>query len=369
MNRKIKFLLVFLLLSPFLTFSQSVFINEINHVSPDMKGLEIAGPVNTDLNGWTLSFYDVSGVLINTIPLSSTIPNPGTITHGFIWIDVVMGLQENNGGIGLTNDSGMIVQFLSYGGSPIVASSGLLLGTTSTDIGIAQSTDNESIQLAGTGYDYNDFDWELPETLTEGIINTNQYFNEVTTNNSSQNAILPIELLFFEGKKASERATELMWATAMEKDNDFFRIEHSIDGKDFEEIGLVDGAENSNQTLHYNFFHENTRQGINYYRFAQIDLDGKETYSPVVTVNIEIIEPTVQIYPNPVSEKLIIQMPFIENETGTIQLIDRAGKLITQVNFSDNNPLEFDVSNYEKGTYIIYINSAERTYSQLIVIK
>ena len=64
---------------------------------------------------------------------------------------------------------------------------------------------------------------------------------------------LPIELISFKGR-AEEGAVVLEWVTASEINNNFFTIERSIDGSNFEIIGYVDSKAPggySNHLLHY----------------------------------------------------------------------------------------------------------------------
>ena len=55
---------------------------------------------------------------------------------------------------------------------------------------------------------------------------------------------LPIELLSFDGK-IKDGTSYLTWKTASEINNDYFEIEKSTDGINFESIGKVTGAGNS----------------------------------------------------------------------------------------------------------------------------
>ena len=61
---------------------------------------------------------------------------------------------------------------------------------------------------------------------------------------------LPIELVSFTGKKDGAN-NQLNWATASEKNNDFFTIEKTIDGENYEIVGNQDGAGSSNTYIEY----------------------------------------------------------------------------------------------------------------------
>jgi hypothetical protein len=97
--------------------------------------------------------------------------------------------------------------------------------------------------------------------------------------------ILPITLLSFSAK-AEKGKVRTEWITASETNNDYFTIERSKDGRDWEKIGTVDGAGNSTSELTYRFADERPYSGISYYRLRQTDFDGESSLSEVRSVEI-----------------------------------------------------------------------------------
>ena len=95
---------------------------------------------------------------------------------------------------------------------------------------------------------------------------------------------LPINLLTFTGEKLG-RNNELKWSTATEHNNDFFTIEKTIDGIDFEIIGYVPGAGNSNQILNYSVIDSDVKNVTNYYRLKQTDYNGQFDYSNIISID------------------------------------------------------------------------------------
>lgn len=94
---------------------------------------------------------------------------------------------------------------------------------------------------------------------------------------------LPISLVSFTGKAANSEVT-LQWSTATEVNNDYFTIERSENGNDFETIGYVKGSGNSNGLVEYRFedFDPYSRT---YYRLRQTDYNGAFSVSPVILVS------------------------------------------------------------------------------------
>ena len=102
-------------------------------------------------------------------------------------------------------------------------------------------------------------------------------FSPFSTSNAP---IVPVELLDF-AAIPSLKGNLLTWQTASEINNKGYDIERSYDGTTFTTIGNVKGI---GKAANYNFVDANPYNGINYYRLKQMDFDGKETLSKVVSV-------------------------------------------------------------------------------------
>jgi len=91
----------------------------------------------------------------------------------------------------------------------------------------------------------------------------------------------------------------------------------------------VQGSGNSITTQNYSFIDENPLNGINYYRLKQIDYDGKFTYSNIVALKSQFLNPESQIliYPNPVNDKLNCEFG-LEKETIAIEINDILGNVV-----------------------------------------
>lgn len=179
-----KLLLLCLLAISTSSFAQTVFINEIHYdnAGGDVnESVEIAGTAGTDLNGWSVVFYNGSnGTSYATENLTLTLSN----TSGGYGFEVVSPSSIQNGspdGVALINGSGQVVQFLSYEGD-FTATNGPANGITSTDIGVSEGSStptNFSLQLTGTGDDYTDFTWATEAVSTFGDANNGQTFSGV----------------------------------------------------------------------------------------------------------------------------------------------------------------------------------------------
>lgn len=157
-----------------------VFINELHYDNsgPDTgEAVEIAGPALTNLDGWSVVFYNgTGGTTYGTVPLSGFLANQCD-GFGTVVVDAT-GLQNGApDGLALVNGS-TVVQFLSYEGV-FTATNGPAAGLTSTDIGVSENGSapaGQSLRLAGTGTVAEEFTWQPSATASFGQCNQGQTF-------------------------------------------------------------------------------------------------------------------------------------------------------------------------------------------------
>ena len=95
---------------------------------------------------------------------------------------------------------------------------------------------------------------------------------------------LPITMLYFEGSYKSNYNV-LNWVTASEHNSDYFRIEKSEDGIEWEIIGMENGAGNSTIQIDYRWEDYNVTPLINYYRLRQVDFNGEYVYYGPISID------------------------------------------------------------------------------------
>ncbi len=84
---------------------------------------------------------------------------------------------------------------------------------------------------------------------------------------------LPVTLLYFRAF-ADDGVVRLDWATASERNNDYYSIERSVDGLGFTEVLRVHSLGNSQQQTIYDAIDSDPLLGTSYYRLRQTDTDG-----------------------------------------------------------------------------------------------
>ena len=169
---------------------------------------------------------------------------------------------------------------------------------------------------------------------------------------------LPIELLNYDVKLTSGRHARNSWTTSSELNNDHFTVERSADGNFFEPVGVVAAAGSTTEQQYYNFDDRNPLKGVSYYRLAQSDYDGVTTYSDVRSIRIlDEKQYTVEVYPNPVTEKLRIN----SSAEGSIyvSVSDIKGRIVLQSESAEPS-MEMNVSSLSAGEYFLTVSGNEQ---------
>ena len=123
---------------------------------------------------------------------------------------------------------------------------------------------------------------ETFEDLIETLEQEGVHASEIAAQSSSVSSILPIELTSFI-VSATDYGFEFNWVTASENENDYFTLEYSIDGVDFNEIDYVHGAGTTSETSEYEYrWDEAPEFDVIYFRLKQTDYNGEYSYSNVI---------------------------------------------------------------------------------------
>jgi hypothetical protein len=175
---------------------------------------------------------------------------------------------------------------------------------------------------------------------------------------------LPVELSSFEASWKQEDVL-LEWQTLTETDNDYFLIEYSRDGIQFETIGRQEGAGTTQEPQFYAFLHQRPGAETNYYRLKQVDLDGAFAYS-----DVEIVRKTAStdhlwhVFPNPVSDQFNLRRTTPLDGDTDITIFNSLGQAVRSLWMAEEQDrIELDVSALAPGQYLLVIQNGRSTES------
>jgi len=175
---------------------------------------------------------------------------------------------------------------------------------------------------------------------------------------------LPIELISFSAENKNN-INHLTWTTTSETDNDYFEVERSADGINFETIGKVNGAGSTVQVKHYSFDDKKNIYGVIYYRLKQVDFNGNNKYSNIISIENKRQDIFCSVNPTDVNGIFILHCS--ELNSASIKLLDTEGKEIAEKRNVLTSELVIDLSSYKKGLYFLRVFSSEKNQTIKIV--
>ena len=207
---------------------------------------------------------------------------------------------------------------ISYGGC---ASTSQTTVTVNPSVGFVSQISGNSVIIAGTGETYSisptanaSYQWAYTESITAplwiNIANSNSpsitfTWPQTTTDGSARVIVsnangcgtqtrffniitggaLPIELLYFAGKKL-DKHNLIHWVTSSEHNTTHFVIDKSENGIIWREMAIIAAAGNSTHELYYETIDSDVKPIYNYYRLSQYDIDGAfEIFDPIAINN------------------------------------------------------------------------------------
>ena len=177
---------------------------------------------------------------------------------------------------------------------------------------------------------------------------------------------LPVTLTSFSARE-SDNSVALNWQTATEENNEYFSIEHSRNGRNYEEIGQVNGAGTTIDRQNYSFTHKSPMTGIHYYRLQQFDFNGQSSYSAVEVVTIKADQP-IRIFPTQAVEQITIEFDETSKEEIFVSVYDVMGRMVLFKSLDgaviENN---INILNLEKGHYFLEVKKRNETYTKRFI--
>ncbi len=161
-----------------------------------------------------------------------------------------------------------------------------------------------------------------------------------------------------------ENSIQLHWSTSNEKNNDFFILEYSEDGKQFQYEATIDGHGTTSELSHYSYQTSSSKNG--YYRLLQYDFDGRINILKTIDVNCAQQKRLV-VFPNPTQQNLqILMKDVIKDGNASLQLINMQGSILM------NKPLtkqvmDLNLDGIERGTYLLKVTIDENVYLEKII--
>lgn len=227
---------------------------------------------------------------------------------------VIQGVSTSYWNVSRTWTSAGGNKYLRYGGQGFGSASLADLDATqsnSATVGFYSAATNVNTSI------------EVNRILTTDLSLANSWYIGTKDITSSP---LPVTFLNVQAQVSGTKVV-ISWKTGTEVNNDRFEIERRA-GNEFEKIGEVIGAGNSNKILSYDFV--DYKPGVeNYYRIKQIDFDGQEKYSDIVfaliksvgVVGVKIYDSAGRLISGQTSGMNIVQTFYADGSATSVKII------------------------------------------------
>jgi hypothetical protein len=184
---------------------------------------------------------------------------------------------------------------------------------------------------------------------------------------------LPIELLDFTGSKVDGTAL-LKWETILEINSDFFEIEHSANGFDFEAVGRVKAVGESGIVQQYGFVHQQPEFGNNFYRLKMVDQDGRFEHSKIIELYFDSYGNgyQVKVHPNPGAGVFYFDFGMTSESITNLEVINMAGQVVARKAeklAAGQHQMSVDLGELASGVYLYRIQTNSWTSSGKLHLK
>ena len=166
---------------------------------------------------------------------------------------------------------------------------------------------------------------------------------------------LPVQFILFNAKCEGNKVP-VTWKTAQEQNSSHFNIERSPDAIHWTAIGNLPAAGNSSIERSYSFT-DNSPVQNGFYRIAEHDLDGRVQYTSILQSSCSATD-VFSTWPNPVRDRVFINIVTGEESRATIKLFDSKGALVkvqAATVLIGNNQLSIDMKSLAAGVYSLSV--------------
>nr|MCU0451363.1 T9SS type A sorting domain-containing protein [Bernardetiaceae bacterium] len=183
--------------------------------------------------------------------------------------------------------------------------------------------------------------------------------------------IQPVEFISFAATAVGELA-RLDWATAWEHNADYFEVQRSPDGENWQPLGQVKATGQANTRTNYSFWDTQPLNGINYYRIAQVDFDQTTQYTRMVSLDFTgETALAFKLFPNPTTDGHFELLLPPEKSGVELSVVDVTGRTVHQQYFrqaSGRLPIA-PAQKLAKGVYTVRLVRAGRAWVGKLVVQ
>ena len=193
------------------------------------------------------------------------------------------------------------------------------------------------------------------------------YYLEITVNSFSNFfiqkgfGVVPVKWVDVTAAWQDVSKIIVRWEIGEAVNVDTYIVEHSIDGINYSSACTVKA--NGSKSYQCSVPAENSN--TNYFRVAEIDVNGKKTYSKTVILKPFVSNDQLRLFPNPATNYVLVKS---DEVIAAINIYDMSGRLQFQ-KVCNSKQVQINTSTFVKGSYQLMIrhNNGNTIYKKLAV--
>ena len=182
--------------------------------------------------------------------------------------------------------------------------------------------------------------------------------------------LVPVKIGTVSAALQANKSIKVSWNSYTETNVSKYIVEGSVDGNNF----ATKGSLTARGAAQYSFTDLTPSAGTNYYRIKAIDVNGKATYSAVVSVKqTGLVNTNIAVYPNPVKNKQLNFVLSTDAANYTLKVTSILGQSVVARTISHNGgTASYSValpSNVAKGTYFVKLSNGKDQLTKTITVE
>lgn len=182
------------------------------------------------------------------------------------------------------------------------------------------------------------------------------------------NITMSTKMVYFDGEKMDDD-NFLKWTTVVESDHDYFELERSFDGKEFEVIATIPSRKGTSYAAtDYQYSDKNVMKTA-YYKLNNVSINGNSYRSKTIVIDGDAVIPFV--YPNPAKEVLYVN--YQSSGTGTVRVMSLTGEVVKEIVLTKSegvNATEIcSLEGLSAGTYLVQVKTTETSITYKLSVK
>jgi hypothetical protein len=187
--------------------------------------------------------------------------------------------------------------------------------------------------------------------------------------------VLPVSWLQVKAARKANQQVDINWSVAQEQSVATYRIFRSTDGSRFQPIGAVPASANSAAVKAYRYVDADQSGRAFFYRIQSVDLDGKTSFSEVVSVDGKSVVPGFRLIQQP-AQNPMLQIEAMYQPAGkiAIELFQMNGQKLASYQQSLQGQIQEIIyvnlpASLPAGKYLLRITNAQQQVQTLELLQ